>query len=985
MARRRWAADLAAKTEILRRSGVWSDDGYRTRHPDVAATDTDPARHYLTHGWRELRNPHPLFDAGWYLLENADVFAVKAEPLLHYLRFGAAEGRQPNPGFDGRWYLERNPDVAAAGVNPLVHYIRHGAAEGRWPHPLFDAAWYGERYGIEPAQPWSALAHYVQTGHAQGLMPNALFDPLWYRAVNPDVGAADLDPVAHYLTLGWRDGREPGPDFQARCVEARFDPRRADGPPLVAFLHDGAALQADVIYVGHDPSNLSHSYRVRHPVETLQAAGIRARWIQERDLARYARTLPLARVVVLARMSWSPEIERAVAACRAANVTVVFDIDDFVFDPAVANADHVDGLRFIPADDLDGYHRGVSLYRRMLLESDAVLASTPILVEAARALGKTSYLLPNGSRDSVRRASERALAGRLPSPSGRDVVIGYASGTKTHQRDFATVVPALARLMREFPHLRLQIVGMLDIAEFPDLGEFGSRIDRRPSVPVDELPFEYARFDINLAPLEIGNPYCEAKSALKFLEAGLVAVPTVASATGPFRAAIVDGETGLLATSREDWHAKLRLLVSDPERRAEMGRRARQDCAEAAPARLREETLAIFSELMASDPPPRRVRTAVDPAAAPRRPLAPGKLRIGWVVPGLIVGGGGHRNILRAAHFLQTFGHDVALYFTMDDGRTGAEFRELVRTHFYPFDGEVFVYDGRGRGEDVLLATHWTTVEPALAMRPAATEVMYFVQDFEPSFAAMSSEYVRAENTYRKGLYAITSGIWCERVLRREFGMEADHFRFPVDREVYHPRPGIERRNRIVFFAKPEMPRRCFELGAQALRILHGERPDVEIVFFGSSKARGLVDYPVTFRDVLPGIGDLAELYSGARLGMVFSTTNPSLVPYEMMACGLPVVDLDRPGNESNYDDRRDIAFLADPEPSIMARQIAALIDDREGLAARSRNGLDFVSGFPTETEMARRVEALILERVARRAGSPPRTDERRPGSSRAS
>jgi glycosyltransferase involved in cell wall biosynthesis len=350
----------------------------------------------------------------------------------------------------------------------------------------------------------------------------------------------------------------------------------------------------------------------------------------------------------------------------------------------------------------------------------------------------------------------------------------------------------------------------------------------------------------------------------------------------------------------------------------------------------------------------------------------------------LILGGGGHRNILRAAHFLQQFGHDVALYFTMDDGRDAEEFRSLVREHFYPFEGDVFVYDGFGRGDDVVFATHWTTVNPALAMQPVATKVMYFVQDFEPSFAPMSTEYVLAENTYRKGLYAITSGIWCERVLRRDFGMEADHFRFPVDRQIYYPRPEIRRENRIIFFAKPEMPRRCFELGVEALRILNRKRPEVEIVFFGSSKARGLVDFPVTFRDVLPGIGDLADLYASARLGVVFSTTNPSLVPYEMMACGLPVVDLARAGNEANYGDRLDIAFLANPEPEVMAEEIARLMADEGDLAARSRNGLAFVADFPTEMEMAKRVESLILARVKESAdgGEGSGSDTPQPASS---
>jgi glycosyltransferase involved in cell wall biosynthesis len=111
---------------------------------------------------------------------------------------------------------------------------------------------------------------------------------------------------------------------------------------------------------------------------------------------------------------------------------------------------------------------------------------------------------------------------------------------------------------------------------------------------------------------------------------------------------------------------------------------------------------------------------------------------------------------------------------------------------------------------------------------------------------------------------------------------------------------------------------------------------------------------------------DLAEIYVNSDLGIVFSTTNPSLVPYEMMACGLPVVDLKRPGNEINYGAREDIAFLADPSPSVMAQQIQKLLEDREQLTQRSVNGLEFVQTLPSEEQMARRVEELILRRMER-------------------
>ena len=53
--------------------------------------------------------------------------------------------------------------------------------------------------------------------------------------------------------------------------------------------------------------------------------------------------------------------------------------------------------------------------------------------------------------------------------------------------------------------------------------------------------------DIALAPLEMGNIFCRAKSEIKFVEAGALGLPVVASDIAPFRDSITPGEDGFLA------------------------------------------------------------------------------------------------------------------------------------------------------------------------------------------------------------------------------------------------------------------------------------------------------------------------------------------------------------------------------------------------------------------------------------------------------
>jgi glycosyltransferase involved in cell wall biosynthesis len=75
------------------------------------------------------------FDRRYYLSLSPDIVAAGADPLHHFLTHGWREGRDPNPNFSVRGYLHEYPEVAETGINPFVHYLRHGRREGRGAGP----------------------------------------------------------------------------------------------------------------------------------------------------------------------------------------------------------------------------------------------------------------------------------------------------------------------------------------------------------------------------------------------------------------------------------------------------------------------------------------------------------------------------------------------------------------------------------------------------------------------------------------------------------------------------------------------------------------------------------------------------------------------------------------------------------------------------------------------------------------------------------
>lgn len=80
---------------------------------------------------RKLVMDSGLFEEEWYRSRYPDVDAAGVEPLTHFLKYGWQEGRDPGPHFSVKSYLRDYDDVASAGINPLVHFLEHGLQEGR--------------------------------------------------------------------------------------------------------------------------------------------------------------------------------------------------------------------------------------------------------------------------------------------------------------------------------------------------------------------------------------------------------------------------------------------------------------------------------------------------------------------------------------------------------------------------------------------------------------------------------------------------------------------------------------------------------------------------------------------------------------------------------------------------------------------------------------------------------------------------------------
>jgi glycosyltransferase involved in cell wall biosynthesis len=330
-----------------------------------------------------------------------------------------------------------------------------------------------------------------------------------------------------------------------------------------------ARASGDVIFVS-GPGRGARRYRCEHPCEALELAGVEAdvAYSADVDLASLADRF---RTIVLYRVPWDDDVARLLDRARGA--TVLTDVDDLVFDPATTP--YLRALDALPPDEQRLHEETIAGIGRTLAAVDGVVVSTEPLAAAAAALNPRVVVVPNVVSAEMVRAGEAARAG---ADRRRPPTIAYLSGTPTHDIDFLEAAPAVLDALERFAELRFLAVGHLGLDDRFD--RFGDRVERLAAVPWQRLPSVLANVDVNLAPLERDNPFTEAKSCLKYLEAAVVGVPTVASPRADFRRVIRDGENGLLADHPEAWQRALRELLESRDLCERLGEAAREDVLE---------------------------------------------------------------------------------------------------------------------------------------------------------------------------------------------------------------------------------------------------------------------------------------------------------------------------------------------------------------------------------------------------------------------
>jgi len=321
------------------------------------------------------------------------------------------------------------------------------------------------------------------------------------------------------------------------------------------------------------------SLRVLTEKDILQAAGRG----KDRDPAR-GSAFALSQieefqpdVAVFCRYS-GPDVEPMVTRLKAANVPVVFHIDDDLLHVPRELGEK----KFIEHNRVER----TSAVRHLIDHADFVYCSTPRLRERLAEMGFERELYAGKiycSRDIVTEAEIRPVR-----------TIGFMGNDKTPE--LMGLVPVIADILARYPDVRFELFGSMAMPE--ELAVFGERAVAFPPIGDYDLfveKFHEMRWDIGLCPLH-PTLFNVVKADTKWVDYTSIGTAVVAS-RGTAYDNCCDGGCGLLVETTQEWREALQSLIESPQARYDLVRAAQTKVGEHySLENLTRQVLNVFDE-----------------------------------------------------------------------------------------------------------------------------------------------------------------------------------------------------------------------------------------------------------------------------------------------------------------------------------------------------------------------------------------------------
>lgn len=288
---------------------------------------------------------------------------------------------------------------------------------------------------------------------------------------------------------------------------------------------------------------------------------------------------------------------------------------------------------------------------------------------------------------------------------------------------------------------------------------------------------------------------------------------------------------------------------------------------------------------------------------------------------------GGFRTLFRMMNFM------IENDYTVSIEHTGNENESDTQREYYDNYGEIkdintieIMSSEQDTSADIYVATGFNTFRKAEYYKSKNKRVVFFCQDLEWKFPQVSKDSIlknRVKEFYAKELPTFTMSNFLGNYFKDSRYLKSTTLN--VDTDIYYN----QSRNRsgiCLLYCNPmSKPHRLPELVLSLAESLAKRHPDKTVSLYGHNNIP-YIDLKNVKRLNLLNNNQLAELYNVSELGVVFSTTNPSRIAYEMVACGMPAIEADC--EYTKYDMDNDAFVRINPDHDTVINTIDDLLSD---------------------------------------------------------
>jgi glycosyltransferase involved in cell wall biosynthesis len=285
--------------------------------------------------------------------------------------------------------------------------------------------------------------------------------------------------------------------------------------------------------------------------------------------------------------------------------------------------------------------------------------------------------------------------------------------------------------------------------------------------------------------------------------------------------------------------------------------------------------------------------------------------KIVFITNGMNDFSGGNTSILRLGTYLHYFGHEI--YYISYDNSNKTQMKKSAEVNLPGYKGIILEKSALyNQKYDIAIVTFWLSCYTLLTCQDNFDYKIYFIQDFEPFFYPVGDVHLLALNTYKFGFHMVSLGEWNKLQIESLTPQHVDFIDFPVETEQYKVKTReiiIKEEIRIALYIKLDSRRAPFLL-TQQIKYLHEKLLEsgynLKVFAYGLNKLVKL--------SFITNLGrlkkdELIKLYGNCHFGLVASLTNISLVNYEMILSGLPVIDF-ADGSAPTFFTEEEMIFL---------------------------------------------------------------------------